>query len=359
MNEVLNIKAPFRLDLVMGGVSDLTWWSDKPGDCLSVSCDFLDTSIDITVELLLTNNISINGFGENINDNLSISLNDLDESIVDKCPRQFKLILSSLVIAKNIIEAANSSELAKGFQLINHSSRVKGMGGSSVVAASIISLLCHSIGNIKLSLQEIVNAVVDVEHLAGIGGGWEDVAGIYNSGINWIQYRPENLTQLSISNISLDKETCEALSERLLLVDTQIEASTEDILNAAEINYKQNELLVVENSNLIRKECQVVSEALKNEDFNEIGYSLLRQRRAWNYITNGNSANKDIDSVIDKIKSLIVGYREAGAGGGGTLLIMSKKGEVENINTFLKANNYILKPWKVSEYGLSVNSKND
>jgi galactokinase/mevalonate kinase-like predicted kinase len=355
---VLNIKAPFRLDMVMGGVSDLVWWNDMSGDCLSVSCDFIDTSIDITVELLLIDNVFISGFGKNINDNLSISLKDLDKDIVNKCPKQFKLIISSLVIAKNIIESNGSLKLTNGFRVINSSSRVKGMGGSSVVAASIISLLCYSIGKLKLSLQEIVNAVVDVEDLAGIGGGWEDVAGIYNSGINWIQYRPEKSTQLSISNISLSNNIYETLSKRLLVVDTQIEASTEKILKAAEINYKQNEQLVIDNSNLIRNECEIVCEALKNSDFDEIGHSLLRQRKAWNYITSGNSANKNIDSLMNQIKPFTIGYREAGAGGGGTLLVMCKAGKIENITNFFIANNYILKPWKVSEYGLSANFKN-
>lgn len=44
-------EAPFRLDLVMGGVSDLSWWNDRDGDCLSISCRLKGHSITINAKI--------------------------------------------------------------------------------------------------------------------------------------------------------------------------------------------------------------------------------------------------------------------------------------------------------------------
>ena len=345
--------APFRLDLVMGGVSDLDWWKEKEGDCLSISCNFQNTPIQI--EAMETNDsyFTLCGFSE-VNKSFIMPCEHLALENFKSYPKDMHLVLAALIVASEILKVKIENLTCSGMKIVNKSCRMKGMGGSSAVAASLISLVCYVLGKVNLELQEVVDNVSRVESIAEIGGGWEDVVGIYNPGVNWVQSRPQNNPQLSIVKIPCNEVAFNNLSRDLLVVDSRVKASTAQILSSAEKTYMNNPQLVIENTNKIRSECQVVCDSLIKYDQYVIGESLTRQRNYWNIITGGISANPDVDEMVSKISSSVIGYREAGAGGGGTVLVMCFPNQSESAANELQKLGFDVKLWNVSDYGLNV-----
>lgn len=201
----------------------------------------------------------------------------------------------------------------------NHSLRQKGMGGSSSLAATIIILISKLVGNIDIGFSDLIDAVIRAESLCGSNGGWEDVAGAYYSGLNYVRYRPWENKKLFVERI--DYGSLECLKENLLLVDSGISASTEEVLLAARKQFDTYKEIVIASTNNIRSECDKVINALRVGNIQAIGESLIRQRQNWGVITSGVSICVEISRVMADISKDIYGFREAGAGGGGTVLI--------------------------------------
>ena len=352
-NTHIIINAPFRLDLVMGGVSDLDWWSDKPGECLSVSCDFEGNSLRIEASHCISPAIFLQGFTKSTGP-CSFPLSIFSANSKRLWPRDYSLVISSITVANEIMNAAGKPRISLGgMTIINHSAWVKGMGGSSAVAACIITSVCRLFGYQRLALNEIVRAVARAESLAEIGGGWEDSAGVFFPGINHIVYRPDESSALAVHNIPCDEITVKYLQDHLLVVDTRICALTADILNAAKNMFDENPSIVMHCSDRIRAECSIMIKALAAHDADSMGASFTRQRSNWNTITGGMSMSHEVDLRIKGIQSAVVGYREAGAGGGGTVLIMCAPQRSVDVKEHMLRHNCDVRNWIVSSYGLS------
>jgi len=178
-------RAPFRLDLVMGGVSDLDWWKDRDGDCLSISCDLIGLSLDVIAEKTASSKLDFVGFGYSKNV-YSISFDELKLENMQNYPNEIHLPVSAVMVALKLSSQKGYSNIIKGLRISHKPTKIKGMGGSSAIAACIISLVCYLTDKKQLKLNELVDAVVRTEKYVGIGGGWEDIAGIYKSNINWV-----------------------------------------------------------------------------------------------------------------------------------------------------------------------------
>ena len=345
-------KAPFRLDLVMGGVSDLEWWKDSPGACLSMSCDFSGYPLGLEAIKTTKSNITLHNFGIG-SEMFTIPIKCLNEEYLESCPEEFKLPVSAIIAGLSVAGKQFNPEKIE-MDIYNKSFRMKGMGGSSVVAGSMISLICHAMGREKLTFEELVTATCSAENMAGIGGGWEDIAGVYNPGINHIVYEPNNVRPLSIRNIQCDDKVPVLLQESLLVFYSKIKASTEKILEVAKRVFDESPNITIENSSKLQGQCEKVIAALANCDLKAIGESFNEQRTCWNAITGGISASREVDEIMNPVSHDILSYREAGAGGGGTVLVMCKEGRLESVAKEMGSRGYNIREWNISDYGINV-----
>ncbi len=342
---------PFRLDLVMGGVSDLDFWSSMKGDCLSLTCNVSGKAVQMEGELSEENCIWLEGFEEGRTLCYSIrDMNCLDVSQVEPCAR---MGVAALRVALAAVQDAGIP-ISHGFYIKNCSLRQKGMGGSSVAAAAIIALLCQLYNVPVPPIHEMISRVAEAERLCGSNGGWEDVAGSYYAGINRVKYRPSQKDVLCVESPCIDSACFEALQKSLLLVDSGISASTGAILTAAHHNFLENRSGVIAASVTIQNECDKVLQALRLNDMQYLGRSLTLQRGQWGKITGGMSSCPQVDEMMAPLAEDIYGYREAGAGGGGTVLIACKEKKKNAVSEWLQHKGIQLLPWCVSEYGLKT-----
>jgi|GEM_PF-6124893 len=347
-------KTPFRLDLVMGGVSDLDWWNNRNGDCLSISCDLNSSSIQVEAQTTSDFQIELQNFN-GINDKYTISLLNIGEINIARIPIRYKLAVSAIISAAEII-INKQITMTQGLIISNKSSRAKGMGGSGAIASCIISILCQANG-LNLDFTEIVAGVIQTENRASIGGGWEDIVGVYNPGINRIRYRPNNSSIFSIEKVMCNTNFYDQIQSNLLLVDSRIPASTAGILSSAKSNFLSNPEIVISNTENIQQECDRVVDSLLKEDLESVGLSLNRQRKYWNIITNGFSANPNVQDIFHNIILDIIGFREAGAGGGGIVLVICKPKKYQSVIDYLNHNGKRVIPWEISKFGLSVHQQ--
>lgn len=347
-NKKVVAEAPFRLDLGMGGVSDLEWWNKRDGDCLSICCEFEELAIEVFAETIDCPKIVIVGF-DNTTKEKKYIYNDINTYVGNKF---LSLPLASIKSAFELLEAKKINCTNIGLKLSHTPSKAKGMGGSSAVAACVINLITTLYGLKKVTFNELVNSVIKAEKYAGIGGGWEDVAGIYKPKVNWVKYRATLEPNMRLCEVKENEEAYQFLNDNLIIFDSGIPASTSKILDNAKQMYENNERIVIENTKKLQKECSIIAESIENANVNEFGKSLSRQRNYWNLITNGISASKQVDKIIEGMIENINGYREAGAGAGGMVLVVCKKNKSNIVKAKLKKQGYKVYNWKISEFGL-------
>ena len=127
------IRSPFRMDLVPAGISDMAWWHGI-GKCISACCIFDDSEISISFNLEEGSGIVANGFlpnGEEYHYSQQI------EPETD-----IRLLHSSVTEALNVLRERKIRFQDKRIVIDYSLSKAKGMGGSSIIAACIISGIC-------------------------------------------------------------------------------------------------------------------------------------------------------------------------------------------------------------------------
>lgn len=347
----VHVKMPFRLDLVMGGVSDLSFWSDRNGDCLSLACHVCGKAIQMEGKCIPDQKVYLSGFKSSCV--LQYSWDEIEKLDVSQLDLDIQMGIATLQVALEIIQQKRG-RITNGLYINNYSIRQKGMGGSSVLAASLITLVCALFDIPKPNINEVVRYVADVEKRCGSNGGWEDVAGSYYPRINRVKYRPNVKNKLSIESLSIRKESLETLQNCLLLIDSGVSASTGRILKTAYETFQENPNQVIMSTEIIRNECTPVLAALKHKDMAYLGSSLNKQRKQWGSITKGSSFCKQMDNIIKPLNRKIYGYREAGAGGGGAVLVVCKEGLKEEVMQELSVHGIIKLCWETSDYGLEL-----
>lgn len=353
MNRI-SVKMPFRIDLVMGGVSDLEFWSNMNGDCLSLTCNIQGRAIEMFGNLIETEEIILKGFDkENI---ICYKISDIPKIDISGVKTDLKMGVAALKVGLSII-SEHGTKIDKGFYITNNSIRQKGLGGSTLFATALITLLCKLYNLPKLSINSLVNYVMKAESICGSNGGWEDVLASYFKTVNRVKYRPNNEQKYNVESPYLGMDCTEFLHNNLLLLDTKIKISTKEILDLAYDNFINNKNKVIAASNEIAKECDIVLKAIENKNIEYVGQSLTKQREQWSIITKGLSKNNNIDEVLEDAKKNIYGYKETGAGGGGTLLIVCKENMKSYVTQMLCEKGFEYLDWDVSEYGLNIQEK--
>ena len=334
------VYSPFRLDLVPAGISDMTWWPGE-GQSVSVCCEFDIGMISIEAQTRKEKNIVAEGFGKN-NDVFVYSPYSGSEP-------EYMLLKASIEVALGYLGSIGVP-FDKGAHLKYCPNRAKGMGGSSIIAGCIIKLLSALYGA-DIDRQKLISLVVETERRAGIGGGWEDIAGVAEGGVNLLRGTPDS--RCSIEHFD-DSEASSFLEDALCIWETNIEASTAAILSGARRLFENNRSEVLKYSEELQKECGSTLRALSERSGRLLGESFLRQRRLWGYITGGASSCGPITSALSDCDDLLWGYREAGAGGGGTLYVVPKENCKDRLCGELKKLGYIQKNWKISDKGITV-----
>lgn len=199
-----------------------------------------------------------------------------------------------------------------------------GLGTSSILAAACVKALLEFTG-IEYNEEQLYSTVLCMEQIMSTGGGWQDQVGGITEGIKYTTTTPGIKQEIKVHHIKLPEETRKELDERFALIYTGQRRLARNLLRDVVGNYIGNEPDTVYALNEIQKSATLMAFELRRGHVDDFARLLSQHWELSQKIDRG-STNILIDQIFDSISDLIDGRMICGAGGGGFLQVVLKKG---------------------------------
>ena len=181
---------------------------------------------------------------------------------------------------------------------------------------------------INEEIQELNTEMIDVlvmEQIMSTGGGWQDQVGGVTNGIKYITSKPGLDQKLRVEHIELQPETKKELNERFCLIYTGQRRLARNLLRDVVGRYVGNEPDSLYALNEIQKVAALMRFELERGKIDEFA-DLLNYHWELSRKVDAGSTNTLIDQIFLSIEDLIDAKMVCGAGGGGFLQVILKKG---------------------------------
>ena len=199
-----------------------------------------------------------------------------------------------------------------------------GLGTSSILAAACIKALFEFTG-ITYEENDLYSRVLSMEQLMSTGGGWQDQIGGITRGIKYITSDSGIDQKLSVEHVKVKKETLNELNDRFVLIYTGQRRLARNLLRDVVGRYIGNETDTVFALNEIRNLAKRMKESLEKGDIERFSI-LLSDHWEFSKMIDEGSTNQLIDKIFEICDDLLAGKMVCGAGGGGFLQVVLKKG---------------------------------
>lgn len=217
--------------------------------------------------------------------------------------------------------------LGSGFVMHSEVTNVpkgSGLGTSSILSAACVKAVFEFMG-IAYTEEDLYAHVLAMEQIMSTGGGWQDQVGGITSGLKYITSMPGLQQQLQVAHIELSPQTKKELDERFVLIYTGQRRLARNLLRDVVGRYVGNEpdsLFALEE---IQKTAALMRFEL--ERGNVDGFAkLLDYHWELSKKIDAGSSNTLIEQIFSSIEELVDGKLVCGAGGGGFLQVILKKG---------------------------------
>ena len=168
------------------------------------------------------------------------------------------------------------------------------------------------------------------------GGGWQDQVGGITGGIKYITSKPGLDQKLKVQHLELDDETLRELSERFCMIYTGQRRLARNLLRDVVGRYVGNEPESLFALNEIQRVAALMRFELERGNVDEFA-KLLEYHWELSQKVDAGSTNTLIDQIFGSIDDMIDGRLVCGAGGGGFLQVILKKGvSVQQVHERLK-----------------------
>lgn len=207
-----------------------------------------------------------------------------------------------------------------------------GLGTSSILSAACVKAVFEFTG-IEFTEEDLYAHVLAMEQIMYTGGGWQDQVGGATSGLKYISSMPGLKQEIKVTHVELPESARKELNERFVLIYTGQRRLARNLLRDVVGRYVGNEpdsLFALEE---IQKTAALMRFEL--ERGNVDGFAkLLDYHWELSKKVDAGSSNTLIEQIFSSIEELIDGRLVCGAGGGGFLQVILKKGitreDVEN-----------------------------
>ena len=217
--------------------------------------------------------------------------------------------------------------LGGGFMMHSEVTNVpkrSGLGKSSILSAACVKAVFEFMG-IAYTEEDLYSHVLAMEQIMSTGGGWQDQVGGVTPGMKYITSMPGIDQQLKVSHVEIPEETKRELDERFVLIYTGQRRLARNLLRDVIGRYVGNEpdsLFALEE---IQKTAVLMRFEL--ERGNVDGFAkLLDYHWELSKKVDAGSSNTLIEQIFGSIEDLVDGKLVCGAGGGGFLQVILKKG---------------------------------
>ena len=199
-----------------------------------------------------------------------------------------------------------------------------GLGTSSILAAACVKALFEFLG-LDYTEEDLYSHVLCMEQIMSTGGGWQDQVGGITDGIKYITSKPGLDQSLNVTHLHLDPATMEELNQRFALIYTGQRRLARNLLRDVVGRYIGNEPNAVSALNEIQRTAALMRFELERGHLDAFA-ALMEEHWALSRRLDAGSTNTLIDQIFESVSDLIDGRMVVGAGGGGFLQVMLKKG---------------------------------
>ena len=199
-----------------------------------------------------------------------------------------------------------------------------GLGTSSILAAACVKAL-YAFTGAACTEQDVYSRVLAMEQIMSTGGGWQDQAGGLTPGIKFITTRPGMTQKLHVEPVRMTAEALEELNARLILIYTGQRRLARNLLRDVVGRYIGNEPETVTALNEIQRLAALMRFELERGHIDDFAH-LLSQHWELSKKIDAGSSNTLIEQIFSAVEDLIEGRMICGAGGGGFLQAIMKKG---------------------------------
>ncbi len=199
-----------------------------------------------------------------------------------------------------------------------------GLGTSSILSAACVKAIFDFVG-VSYTQNELYSYVLCMEQIMSTGGGWQDQVGGLSNGIKYSTSKPGIKQQINVDYVNISDKTKKELSSRFALIYTGQRRLARNILRDVVGRYVGNEPDSLKALAEIQTLAQRMKCELESGNVDAFAELLDRHWELSKKIDKG-STNTLIDHIFLSVDDLIDGKLACGAGGGGFLQIVLKKG---------------------------------
>lgn len=219
------------------------------------------------------------------------------------------------------------TRLGGGFEMHSEVINVpkgSGLGTSSILSAAAVKAMLTFCG-IPFTDDTLYATVLAMEQIMSTGGGWQDQVGGVTPGIKFITSTPGIEQKIKVEKLDLSDSTKKELNDRFALIYTGQRRLARNLLRDVVGRYVGNEPESLTAHKEIQKSATLMRFALERGDVDELA-KLLDEHWKLSQMIDAGSTNTLIDQIFMAIDDLIDARMCCGAGGGGFLQVMLKKG---------------------------------
>lgn len=199
-----------------------------------------------------------------------------------------------------------------------------GLGTSSILAGACVRALFSLMGE-AVSDDALYGIVLCMEQIMSTGGGWQDQVGGITPGIKYMTTRPGLKQCIKVEQIQVPEKAREELQERFALIYTGQRRLARNLLRDVVGNYIGNRKQSREALYKMQRVAALMRFELEKGNIDELAMLLNLHWEISKELDEG-SSNTCIEQIFRVCEDLIAGRFIAGAGGGGFLQVILKKG---------------------------------
>ena len=199
-----------------------------------------------------------------------------------------------------------------------------GLGTSSILSAACIKALSDFLG-LSASDSEVYDNVLNMEQIMSTGGGWQDQVGGLTPGIKFIRSAPGWKQRLSVEKVILPADAAEELNERFVLIYTGQRRLARNLLRDVVGGYIGSRKDSIDALHGMERLSVLMKYELERGNIDMFA-ELLNEHWELSKKLDEGSSNTCIDQIFMSVDDLIDGRFIAGAGGGGFLQAVLRKG---------------------------------
>ena len=248
-------------------------------------------------------------------------------------PYDHYVLQKAALLACGIIPASGGdletvlTRLGGGFQMNTEVTGVpkgSGLGTSSILAAGCVRALSEFMA-LDYKEADLYGTVLCMEQIMSTGGGWQDQVGGVTDGIKYITSRPGLKQSLSVTHLDIDPATRAELEDRFALIYTGQRRLARNLLRDVVGRYIGNAPDTVYALNEIQRRAALMRFELERGNVDAFA-DLLTDHWELSKMIDAGSTNTLIDQIFDSVDDLVQGRMVCGAGGGGFLQVVLKRG---------------------------------